>query len=590
MNIVYDRNPKIHLGFVYGLKQASVISKLTINFGTRPDKNLTTLLVNFVFGKLNINQRYLTVETHDFFEIVARIVIKIQRNIKLPIYNQYQLLGTSSTSEAIQGDLLMPILNGKAYQISLDYAVSLSNLILQESDLEDFQSNTFQKSLIKVNDQLNAIYKTGQNYFNLVNACFQLNLPIASFEQSGLRVGTGARAQTFNSTITSNTSSIGIKLAGDKLKTKNILKSAGMPAAVNYLTKDIHHALQLAEKMGYPIVIKPTDRDGGYGVYADIRDPAILKSCYEEAKRFSKNIMLEKHCDGVSYRFTLFHHQIIKLTQKSPLGIVGDGVSNIDALINKLQRTLSKKTLKFGSNVVLDKEALGLIAQFGFSLQSVLAKDYFLPLRRKSNASAHGSTKQIDIHQSHPDNLNLVRRVSQLFDLDIVGIDLIIPAIEASWLTTPCIICDVNAMPQTDPKSLKKMLKSSINNAGRIPTFLVICPKNQLQNQVNGLKAVADHLHCNGFSSRHGFFVNGLQASREMPSGYHAALAMVLDKSLKRGLFLLEYEDVLDYGLPLEHFSSIRVIRPEHHALDDLEKLQSTINLLNGHASNIKVI
>lgn len=142
MNIVYDRNPKIHLGFVYGLKQASVISKLTINFGTQPDKNLTTLLVNFVFGKLNINQRYLRVETHDFFEIVARIVIKIQRNIKLPIYNQYQVLGTSSTSEAIHGGLLIPVLNGTAYRISLDWTVNLLNLILQGNNLEDFQSNT----------------------------------------------------------------------------------------------------------------------------------------------------------------------------------------------------------------------------------------------------------------------------------------------------------------------------------------------------------------------------------------------------------------------------------------------------------------
>jgi cyanophycin synthetase len=590
VNIVYDRNPKIHLGFVHGLKQASVISKLTINFGTQPDNNLTTLLVNFVFGKLNINQRYLTVETHDFFEIVARIVIKIQRNIKLPIYNQYQVLGTSSSSEAIHGDLLMPVLNGTAYRISLDWTVNLLNLILQGNNLEDFQSNTFEKSLIKVIDQLNEIYKTGQNYFYLVNACFQLNLPVTSFDQSGLKVGTGQRAETFNSTVTSRTSSIGIKLAGDKLKTKNLLRTAGMPAAVNYLTKDIHHALQLAEKIGYPLVIKPMDRDGGYGVYADIRDPVTLQSCYEAARAFSKNIMIEKHCEGVSYRFTLLHHEIIKLTQKSPLGIVGDGVSNINQLIQQLQKKLAKQAAKFLSNTVLDKEALGLIDQFGFSLESVLAKDYFLPLRRKSNASANGHTKRIDIHQSHPDNLNLVRRVSQLFDLDIAGIDLIIPAVESSWLTTPCIICDVNAMPQTDPKSLKKILKSSIQNSGRIPTFLMLCPKSQLQLQINGLKAAADQLRCNGFSSKHGLFINGLQVSRRMPSGYHAALALMQDKSLNRGLFLLEYDDVLDYGLPLEYFSSIRVIKPDHHALEDLEKLQSMINLLNGHASNIKVI
>jgi len=64
VNIVYDRHPKIHLGYVYGLKQASVISKLAINFGTQPDNYLTTQFVNFLLGKLNINRRYLTVETH----------------------------------------------------------------------------------------------------------------------------------------------------------------------------------------------------------------------------------------------------------------------------------------------------------------------------------------------------------------------------------------------------------------------------------------------------------------------------------------------------------------------------------------------
>lgn len=590
VNIFCDQNPKFNIGFVYGLRQPSVITRLTISLGTQPDAHSTKLLINFVFSKMNINKRYSKINTNDFFEIVAFIVIKIQRNIKLPIYNKYKLISTSHSSEMVQGDLVIPILNGKVYQLALDWALTLLNLIFNENDIQDFKSNKFEIFLIKLTDQINKIYKTGQNYFYLVNACFQLNVPIVSFNQSTLKLGSGRFAETFNSTVTSRTSSIGIRLAGDKLETKNILRNAGMPAAVNYLTRDINHAIQLADKMGYPVVIKPSDMERGDGVFSNIRDPVTLRTCYEIALGFSKKIIIEKHCDGISYRFTLFNQQVIKLTQKSPLGIVGDGFSNINALINQLQKKLSKRPPKFLSSPILDNEALGIIHQFGFSLESVLVKDYFLPLRRKSNSSAHGSTKEIDIHQSHLDNLNLVKRVSELFDLDIVGIDLIIPAIELSWLTTPSIICDVNAMPQTDPKSLKRILKLAIKNFGRIPTFLIICPTSQLQPQVNELRVAADQLSCNGFASKHGFFINGLQVSRSMPSGYHSAVALMLDKSLSRGLFLLDYNDVLDYGLPLEYFSSIKIIRPDHHDLESLNKLELMINLLNGHSKNIRFI
>ena len=77
----------------------------------------------------------------------------------------------------------------------------------------------------------------------------------------------------------------------------------------------------------------------------------------------------------------------------------------------------------------IDSEVIGMISQQGFGVDSVLPEGHNLVLRRRNNASSGGITRAIDAATVHADNIELCLRAARVVDLDIAGIDVIIPDI-----------------------------------------------------------------------------------------------------------------------------------------------------------------
>ena len=81
--------------------------------------------------------------------------------------------------------------------------------------------------------------------------------------------------------------------------------------APNYLINDPKELMNIASRIGMPVVIKPNDQDGGRGVSVNLNSADEIHSAYVKAKKFSKNILVEKHIEARDYRFQVLNGKVI---------------------------------------------------------------------------------------------------------------------------------------------------------------------------------------------------------------------------------------------------------------------------------------
>lgn len=60
--------------------------------------------------------------------------------------------------------------------------------------------------------------------------------------------------------------------------------------------------LQEAERIGYPVVLKPQCGNKGQGVILNIKDQKQLVDAYVNLRKNQKDIILEKYFEGSDYR------------------------------------------------------------------------------------------------------------------------------------------------------------------------------------------------------------------------------------------------------------------------------------------------
>ncbi|TDD84737.1 acetyl-CoA carboxylase biotin carboxylase subunit [Actinomadura rubrisoli] len=101
---------------------------------------------------------------------------------------------------------------------------------------------------------------------------------------------------------------LAIARMGDKVNARNLMKEAGVPVAPGVWepVPDVRTALEEAERIGYPVMVKPAAGGGGIGLVA-AHDEDALRGAYETARahaeRFfgSADILLERYVEGARH-------------------------------------------------------------------------------------------------------------------------------------------------------------------------------------------------------------------------------------------------------------------------------------------------
>lgn len=554
--IQITKAPKIHTGYFYGLKRPSIDFEI-ITLGSQYSyvklwenfENITEMSID-----PNVKQKKI-IDVNDLVKLLLQVCLKL----RVPISSDFYVQEISESKFTIA----IPYFYAKETSAIIVVFIKLINLIsknlrdnLSVDEVQKIQ-NWYQHSI----DEIRKLADKSVNNFFILSAADRLSISSRKSFLGSWIIGNGVNSRTYHSTLTDITPSIAVTLANDKLLTAHSLNNLGFPGAKHEI---VHHATELdsiIQRVGFPLVVKPADQERGNGVSADIRTFSDALKAYQEAQKFSKKILIEKHQAGFTHRLTVANHQIIKVVKRIAGGVFGDGKSSISQLIEIEQKstTYKRRMERKGKHLLsLDEEALSLLKQYSLNEQYIPKKEEYIRLRRRDNINAGGNNVIINIKNVHPDNALLAKNLSKQFNFDIVGIDLIIEDIEKSWLESGATVCEINAKPQMaaneDESLYEKLLCQQIPNKGRIPIEIAIYESSQLLNNRNLLDLIENLPENETFvSCQDGLFFNKKRLSHSFKNSFVAAKTALDRKDCIKLTCLISLEDVMKFGLPVSN-------------------------------------
>lgn len=416
-------------------------------------------------------------------------------------------------------------------------------------------------------DKLRPSGQISTNVPRFLKAAHDLGMPYLAISGQIFQFGQGRRGRWLDSSFTDETPQIAASLARNKVNSASVMRQAGIPVPGHIPVHTVEAALSAAEQLGYPVVVKPVDMDGGLGVAAGLSSPEEVAEAYAAASKISGNILVEKHVDGRDYRLTVFRGGLLTAIERVPGGVVGDGVNTVQTLVEQvnadpLRGDGAHAPLK---RLLLDAEARGLLRRAGLTADSVPRPGKFIRLRSIANIASGGTPVRV-LDQVHPDNRALAIRAAEALRLDLAGVDLLIPDIAVSWLDSGAAVCEINAQPQlggvTSAQLYPTILRSLVQGDGRIPIALLL----GVEPGGTWAEGIAASLGARGIRTgwvdRHGVAVAGERIVAGPVGAYAGGRMLMMNRGVDAAVICIDDAAVLKTGLPFDRFDVLLLAGP----------------------------
>ena len=283
----------------------------------------------------------------------------------------------------------------------------------------------------------------------LVRAAEERGIPwIRLNEGSLVQLGYGRYQKRIQATITSETRQIAVEIASDKRLTHQILEQLGLPVPRQAMVYDSEEAIEEAERLGYPVVVKPLDGQHGTAVAIDLKTPEQVRKAFEKARELSARVIVEACQAGHDYRILVVDGRVVAAARRVPGHVVGDGRHTIAELIEIVNQDPRRGVghEKVLTRLVVDDQAHRLLEKAGLTLESVPEKGRMVYLRSTGNLSTGGTS--IDVTDViHYDNRSMAERAVKAIGLDVGGVDFVCPDITRSYKEVGGAIVEINAAP-----------------------------------------------------------------------------------------------------------------------------------------------
>lgn len=239
----------------------------------------------------------------------------------------------------------------------------------------------------------------------------------------------------------------------DKESVKELLRENDLPVPYGFVCKNYHEALLGIKKIGFPVVVKPRAGSLSRHTICDIKTSEDLREAVSIAQTISREFIVEEFISGNVYRVTIVNGDVVGVCTREAPNVIGDGVHTIDELVHiKNQNPLRGDTHQ--KNFTLHKIPLGskagsLLAEQGVSPSEILPFGEKVYVHDKvillCGADIHDVTDVV-----HPDNILLFKKIYDLCDTPVVGIDVITKDISQSHYMEKCVTLEVNGLPYID--------------------------------------------------------------------------------------------------------------------------------------------
>lgn len=263
-----------------------------------------------------------------------------------------------------------------------------------------------------------------------------------------VELGHGRFRKRFGRATTDETALLAQMLCRDKLAAGKLLADLGMPVAAKRLVGDREAAVRAAERIGYPVVVKPNDLGFGIAVSVGLAEAEAVRLAFDRAARRSRSVLVERFVPGEDHRILVVGGKAVAAARRLPPEIIGDGVRTVAALVAAAnadpRRAMGPQ--RHIAPIALDAETDALLAAEGLGRDSVPAAGRVLRLRGNANVSTGGIALDVT-DRMHPENARLAERAALALGLDIAGVDFIAGDIGRPWPEAGGAICEVNETP-----------------------------------------------------------------------------------------------------------------------------------------------
>jgi len=440
--------------------------------------------------------------------------------------------------------------------------------------------------------------KGGYSSRFMLREAFNRRIPLTHLGSGHYQYGFGCNAKIFNKSATPNDSMIGAILTNDKYACIQRMKMAGIPVPLSNVAFNAQHANDIAKEIGFPVVVKPADRDRGEGVTVDVREMNDVARAFENAKVYSNKILVEKHVAGICHRLIIFKETMIYAYSRHPASVIGDGVSTIKKLLEKERNNELRKAKHLRKKVyALDEEAIFQLKIQYCEPETIPEKNQIIYLRPYEVQGDGYNELNPDGTKIHSANVDLARRAARIFGLESAGIDMISTDISLPWYDTGAVINEVNFRPQVDSESKAYLERLFQDGQSEIPIECFIGDEGAITKAVERLKELKQKSICVFLTSHNITLDNKGEIIRlsDVNGVFRRAEILLQDTRVEYLIVVLQTDELLATGLPF--WESPKVTQVNSNIMDASNlgetatsgNAERLVNFLNGNLNGTKI-
>lgn len=241
----------------------------------------------------------------------------------------------------------------------------------------------------------------------------------------------------------------------DKARVKRLLARHGIPVSEGRTFVSKRAGLAYGVKLGLPLVAKPRTGSLAQHVMVYLNSEKELSEAIDIVKQYQPSFIVEKFLEGGMHRGTVIDQKHVFIVLRDRANVVGDGTHTVRQLM-EIKNADPRRAEAFDASASLHKMPFDEITAAHLATQG-LNYDSILPQGKRADMYGPGKLlpdRGNDIinmtHGAHPDNVELFRRAAAILNIDLVGIDFVIPDIRRSYKNQVCGVLEANSIPYVD--------------------------------------------------------------------------------------------------------------------------------------------
>lgn len=407
----------------------------------------------------------------------------------------------------------------------------------------------------------------GPSTAHIVRAAEESKIPFIRLNDVNLvQLGYGAKQRRIWTAETDGTSAIAEEIASDKTLTKSLLAAAGVPVPEGQEVDSPAQAWEVAQDIGLPVVVKPSDGNHGRGVFTDLSTREQVETAFMGAEKEGSSVIVERYVQGQAYRLLVVGNRVVAASRGKTITVQGDGRSTVLQLIEDqinsdprcgFEAEFPLSPIRLHREPIVQLE----LQRQGYSAESVPPAGQTVLLK------PHGDLAYDCTDEVHPEVVRMATLAARVVGLDVAGIDLVARDITRPLDVQQGAINEVNAGPgllmhikpmEGQPRPVGQAIVDHLfapaeqGRDCRIPVVGITGSKHTTRIA----RLVAWLMHINGkqvgMACQDGFFLDTRLVDPKPAVNWEAGQRVLINRSVEGAVFEHNQHVILTEGLPYD--------------------------------------